>query len=122
VKAARFTSIVEACGKPDLHLVLIEPSKDRALQSAVKAGRVMTVLQESVGTKSDQGVIGFQAGPGRQFLLFPKSLRRFAGARVVGIKYDLIAASATAKAERRVRRVRKGTKAKHAPSRSAKRE
>jgi hypothetical protein len=90
VKTARFETIVQRCGKPEAHLVLTAPAKDRTLQSAVKEKRVMTVFQESVGTKADRGEVGFHPGPGRQFLLFPKSLRAFAGKAVVGIKYELL--------------------------------
>lgn len=50
----------------------------------------MTVFQETVGTKTDRGEVGFQPGRGRQFLVFPKSLKPFADHSVVGIKYDLI--------------------------------
>ena len=71
---------------------MMDPAKDRTFQAAVKAERVMTVFQETVGTKADRGEIGFQPGPRRQFLLFPKSLKPFAGFSVVGIKYDLIKA------------------------------
>jgi hypothetical protein len=90
VKTARFATIVESCGKPETHLLLTQPAKDRTLQSAVKAGRVMTVFQQNVGTKSDRGKVGFEPGAGRQFLLFPKSLKRFSGTSVVGIKYELM--------------------------------
>jgi hypothetical protein len=88
MKSVRFTRVVQACGKPETHLVLVAPAKDRTLQAAVKAHRVMTVLQETVGNKADHGEIGFKPGGSRQFLVFPKSLRRFEGQAVVGIKYD----------------------------------
>ena len=78
----------------------MDPAKDRALQSAVKAQRVMTVFQESVGTKTDRGEVGFEPGPGRQFLIFPKSLKPFVGRSVVGIKYDLISSPDVPKSER----------------------
>lgn len=71
-------------------MVLVEPSKDRALQAAIKAQRVMTVQQAAAGSKTDRGEIGFNPGVSRQFLVFPKSLRSFAGRSVVGIKYDLL--------------------------------
>jgi hypothetical protein len=89
VKTVRFAKVVERSGAPETRLVLIDPAEDRALQSAVKAERVMTLFQESVGTKTDRGEIGFEPGPGRQFLVFPKSLKPFAGRPVVGIKYIL---------------------------------
>jgi hypothetical protein len=86
----RFAKIVESSGKPDTHLLLIDPAKDKALQAAIKSHRVMTVYQGSGTTKTDYGTIGFEEGPSRQFLLFPKSLKPFADKRVIGIKYDLL--------------------------------
>jgi hypothetical protein len=90
VKTARFAKVVEKAGRPEIYLTLIDPTKDSKLQAAVKAHRVMTVSQESVGNKTDRGEIGFEAGAHRQFLVFPKTLKAFAGRTVVGIKYDLL--------------------------------
>jgi hypothetical protein len=92
VKIVRFSNVVQKAGKPETHLVLVEPSKDRALQAAIKAQRVMTVQQAAVGSKTDRGEVGFNPGGSRQFLVFPKSLRAFVGRTVVGIKYDLLSA------------------------------
>jgi hypothetical protein len=90
MNTVRFAKIVEWCGRPDIHLLLTDPVKDKTLQSAIKSNRVMTVYQESGSTKTDYGTIGFEKGPSRQFLLFPKTLKAFAGQRVIGIKYDLL--------------------------------
>jgi hypothetical protein len=90
VKTVRFSELVESCGKPETHLLLIEPRKDKTLQAAIKSNRVMTLYQGSGSTKTDYGAIGFEEGPERQFLIFPKSLNPFADRRVVGIKYDLL--------------------------------
>lgn len=78
----------------------MDPAKDRTFQAALKAQRVMTVFQEAIGTKTDWGEIGFQPGRNRQFLVFPKSLRAFAGRSVVGIKYDLLASTEVPKNKR----------------------
>ena len=48
----------------------------------------MTLYQQSGGT--DHGVVGFEQGRSRQFLVFPKPLKPFLGQRIVGIKYDLL--------------------------------
>lgn len=90
MKTVRFSKIIEGSGKPETHLVLTDPKKDKELQAAVKADRVMTVFQGAVGNKMDRGEIGFELGRARQFLVFPKSLKKFKGKSVVGIKYDLI--------------------------------
>jgi hypothetical protein len=88
VSTVRFSKVLEACGKPDIHLLLIDPAKDKTLQAAIKSDRVMTLYQQSGGT--DHGVVGFEQGRSRQFLVFPKSLKAFDGQRIVGIKYDLL--------------------------------
>ncbi|TCO86808.1 hypothetical protein EV701_12624 [Chthoniobacter flavus] len=67
----------------------MDPAKDRTLQAAIKAHRVMTLIQNSTGKAADHGLVGFEKGTNRQFLIFPKSIQRFAGSKVVGIKYDL---------------------------------
>ena len=59
MKTARFAAVVEAAGKPDTHLLLVSPEKDKALQAAIKTHRVMTVHQELVGNKADHGTFGF---------------------------------------------------------------
>jgi hypothetical protein len=88
VSTVRFSKVVEACGKPDIHLLLIDPAKDKALQAAIKSDRVMTLYQQSAGT--DHGIVGFEQGRSRQFLVFPKSLKPFSEQRIVGIKYELL--------------------------------
>ena len=86
----RFQKIVETAGKPSVHLLWMDPAKDPVLQKAVKANCVMTVHQRPSGTKTDFGIIGFEKNVAGQVLIFPKSLKAFAGKRVVGVKYDSI--------------------------------
>lgn len=88
MSTVRFAKVVEASGKPDIHLLLIDPAKDKTLQAAIKTDRVMTLHQQSGGT--DHGVVGFEQGRSRQFLVFPKPLKPFLGQRIVGIKYELL--------------------------------
>lgn len=90
MKTARFSKVVEAAGKPELHLLFTEPALDRTLQAAAGKDRVMTVYQNAVGTKPDYGAVGLDPGKSRQFLIFPKSLSRFKEMRVVGVKYELL--------------------------------
>jgi hypothetical protein len=89
-KTARFSAIVEAAGRPDVHVLLSALENDKVLQSAIKQDRVMTIEQGRGGGKTDRGSIGFSPGKSRQFLIFPKSLAGFAGSSVVAIKYDLL--------------------------------
>jgi hypothetical protein len=90
MKTARFAAVVEVAGNPQTHLLLVSPEKDKVLQAAIKAHRVMTVHQELVGNKADHGTVGFEPGRARQFLIFPKSILEFKGIRIVAVKYDLL--------------------------------
>src|SRR5258707_12117132 len=99
MNTVRFSEVVNSSGRPDTHLLLMAPTKDKELQAAIKANRVMTVYQGSGSTKTDYGTIGFAEGSSRQFLLFPKTLKLFEGKRVVGIKYDLLESTPVSKEE-----------------------
>lgn len=48
----------------------------------------MTILKSDSGT--DFGVVGFKANKDARYLVFPKSLKRFANARIVGIDWKLV--------------------------------
>jgi hypothetical protein len=89
-KTARFSEVVARSGTPEIHLTWTKPASDRVLQTALKQSRVLTVHQQAGGAKKDFGVVGLEPAPGTQFLIFPRSLRRFAGRRVVGINYELL--------------------------------
>jgi hypothetical protein len=84
MKTARFSEVVKQCGRPETYLVLTDPSKDKTLQARVKAQRVLTVTQATVGAKTDYGEVGFKEGGTRQYFIFPKSLRLFVGRKIVG--------------------------------------
>ncbi len=74
-----------------MHSFWVAPERDRAFAKALKANRVMTVMAASPG-KADVGIIGFDVAHqgAAQVLVFPKSLKPFSGAHVVGIKFDLV--------------------------------
>ncbi|MDB6095216.1 MAG: hypothetical protein JWM32_2778 [Verrucomicrobia bacterium] len=92
MKAARFSKVVEKCGRPSVHLTWVAPQRDRSLMSALKESRIMTVHHVARGGQKDFGTVGLlKAEPGAQLLIFPKSLRRFSETRIVGINYDLLA-------------------------------
>jgi hypothetical protein len=88
MKTVRFSKVLEACGKPEIHLLLVGPGKDKTLQAAIRSQRVMTLYQG--GGQTDYGTVGFEEGRSRQYFIFPKSLRAFEDDRIVGIKYDLL--------------------------------
>lgn len=92
-KTVRFTQVVEHSGEPRVHTLWLPPAQDAELQRAQKAHRVMTVQPAAPGGKADVGEVGLNARAGKpaQVLVFPKSLKRFEGARIVGIKFELVA-------------------------------
>jgi hypothetical protein len=79
--------MVARSGRPEHYVTWSDPSRDPALRKALKAMRVLTVHQQLRGGKKDFGVVGLEAGRNAQFFVFPRSLRPFAGARVVAIDY-----------------------------------
>ncbi len=88
VKTARFSQVVEDCGKPQVYTLWQKPSADRHLQSQIKNNRVMTILKSQSGT--DFGIVGFKESKEARYLIFPRSLKRFVGMRIVGIDWALV--------------------------------
>jgi hypothetical protein len=88
VKTARFARVVEKCGEPEVYTLWQKPTADRHFQSHIKNNRVMTVQKSESGT--DFGIANFKQRKGATYLVFPKSLKRFADKRIVGIDWALI--------------------------------
>ena len=88
VKTARFSVLVEKCGRPEIYLLWQKPKADRHFQSLLKNHRVMTVRATESGT--DFGEVGFHEKKGARYLAFPKSLKRFEDQRIVGIDWALV--------------------------------
>jgi hypothetical protein len=84
-KTIRFSQIVEECGQPNVYTLWKNPSADRRFQAQLKNSRVMTVQKSESGT--DFGIIGFKERKGARYLVFPKSLKKFADKRVIGIDW-----------------------------------
>ena len=87
-KTARFSQIIESCGKPQVYTLWQKPSADRHLQSQIKNSRVMTILKSESGT--DFGIVGFKETKEARYLIFPKSLKRLAEKRIVGVDWALV--------------------------------
>ena len=87
-KTARFSQVIDNSGKPQVYTLWQKPSADRHLQSQIKNNRVMTILKSESGT--DFGIIGFKESKEARYLIFPKSLKRFAEKRIVGIDWALL--------------------------------
>jgi hypothetical protein len=88
VKTARFSQVIEDCGTPQVYTVWQKPSADRHLQAQIKNNRVMTILESESGT--DFGIVGFKESREARYLIFPKSLKRFAEKRIIGIDWALV--------------------------------
>ena len=87
-KTARFTDVVAACGVPEVYTLWQPPKKDQRLQSQSRQSRIMTIQRSEGG--SDFGCVGFIERKNSIYLNFPKSLKRFADQRIVGIKWELV--------------------------------
>jgi hypothetical protein len=87
-KTARFSIVVENCGKPQVYTLWQKPSADHYLQVQIKKDKVMTILKSDSGT--DFGIAGFKESKDARYLIFPKSLQRFAEKRVIGIDWSLV--------------------------------
>ena len=88
IKTARFSQIIEGCGKPQVYTLWQKPSADRHLQAQIKNTRVMTVLKSESG--NDFGMVGFKESKEARYLIFPKSLKHFAEKRIIGIDWALV--------------------------------
>ena len=85
IKTARISQVVENCGKPEVYTLWQKPSVDRHLQAQIKKTRVMTILKSESGI--DFGIVGFKESREARYLIFPKSLKRFAEKRIIGIDW-----------------------------------
>ena len=87
-KTIRFALVVEECGRPEVYTLWQPPKKDRRLQTQLRLSRIMTIQKSEGGTHF--GCVGLIERKGAMYLAFPKSLKRFADQRIVGIKWDLV--------------------------------
>jgi hypothetical protein len=92
-KSVRFSKVIEEAGQPQVALLWQDPARDRRFQSALRENRVMTVQLKHAGSGSDFGEVGFKKSAHAEYLIFPKPLSAYEGSKIVGIKYDSIAAS-----------------------------
>ncbi len=88
VKTARFAVVVEKCGTPEVYTLWVKPQADKKFQSLIKNKRIMTIQTSNSGT--DFGMAEFCERKGARYLVFPKSLKSFAGQRVIGINWELV--------------------------------
>jgi hypothetical protein len=95
MNTVRFTQVVEKSGKPEVYLLLSET--DKTFHDALEANRIMSLVGGVDGAKTEYGLVGYDKKRRGQLLLFPRSLRRFADSRVVGIKFNLFAEAAESK-------------------------
>jgi hypothetical protein len=91
-KTVRFDALVKQAGTPVQVTLWTEPEDDRDFMRAVKEKRVVTVIQHNVGTKKDYGLVGFFPQDRATYLLFPKRINHPDESKIVGIKYERLAA------------------------------
>jgi len=87
-KTARFSHVVDKCGKPEVYTLWQKPSADRHLQAEIKKHHVMTILKSESGT--DFGIVAFKESTDARYLIFRKSLKHFEGKRIIGIDWALV--------------------------------
>ena len=87
-KTARFSKVVEKCGKPQVYTLWQKPAADRRFQSQMKKNRVMTILKSE--SRTDFGIVGLKESKEARYLTFPKSLKAFAANRIIGIDWMLV--------------------------------
>ena len=92
-KTVRFDAVVKEAGTPVQVTLWTRPEDDPNFMKAVKEKRVATVIQHNVGTKKDYGLVGFHPQERATFLVFPEALGLPGEARIVGIKYEKLAAA-----------------------------
>ncbi len=84
-KTARFSKVIENSGKPQVYTLWQKPSADHYFQAQMKKNHVMTILKSESGT--DFGIVGLKKSTEARYLIFPKSLKAFAGNRIIGIDW-----------------------------------
>jgi hypothetical protein len=89
MKSVRFSKVVEKSGRPEVYLLLSQTDAD--FNKALEAGKIMSLSDESHGAGTEYGTVGYDEKRHGQLLVFPKSLKPFADAKIIGIKYDLFA-------------------------------
>jgi hypothetical protein len=92
-KTARFSEVVKASGEPEVVYLWTRPEQDKRFMKAVRENRLLTVKQETTGSKADFGVVGFLRERNVSYFEFPKPLNGFQDRRITGIKYELIKAA-----------------------------
>jgi hypothetical protein len=87
VKTTRFAEIVEKSGQPRSYTLWRKPAEDAELKKLIAQNRIMTIRR---GSGADFGEVGFHKAKSTIYLEFPKSLKRFEGERIIGIKWDRV--------------------------------
>src|SRR4029434_3438549 len=96
VQTARFKEVVEKSGVPEVLTLWQDPKKDKSFQKILGEERLLTVHQTVVASQKHFAEVRYRPSPNATYLVFPKSLKPFAGKRIVGIDYQLLKASESA--------------------------
>jgi hypothetical protein len=87
VKTARFADVVKKSGQPQSYTLWLKPAADPQLKKLLDQNRIMTIRR---GAGADFGEVRFHKAKSTIYLQFPKSLKRFEGQRIVGIKWHMV--------------------------------
>ena len=87
VKTVRFAEVIEKSGEPQSYTLWRKPVDDPQLKKLLSQNRIMTIRR---GAGADFGEVGFHKAKSTIYLQFPRSLKRFEGQRIVGIKWDMV--------------------------------
>jgi hypothetical protein len=87
VKTVRFAEVVEKCGEPETYTMWRNSTDDPQLKKLLAQNRIMTIRR---GAGADFGEVGFHEAKSTIYLQFRKSLKTFAGQRIIGIKWELV--------------------------------
>jgi hypothetical protein len=90
MKTIRFGDLVRQAGRPTTIELWIPPDRNKELQRAIRANRVLTVKHRNTGNQRDKGTIGFHQQREAIYLIFPRALPKTGRAPVIGINYDLL--------------------------------
>jgi hypothetical protein len=92
-RTVRLDQLIKRFGPPELVTLWTKPEDNPEFMRALKQHRVMTVIQQNVGTKKDYGLVGFFRKDLAAFWVFPRTLDLPDETKVIGIKYERLAPS-----------------------------
>ena len=88
-RIARFSELIERCGRPEVHSLRTIAGNLAELNSIRRGHRALTVILDDLADATF-AVVGMFERTRSVVLVFPKSLKEFVDARIVAVRWDLI--------------------------------